>query len=117
MSEAVMDMRREIASAETRIRPYVRETPVEESPALGGLGRGRVVLKLEHLQITGSFKLRGAMNKLLSLPREQREKGVVTASSGNHGAAGGPRGGGPGPQGGHFFAGKRRPPQRGASHR
>ncbi len=82
-----MDMRLEIASAETRIRPYARETPVEESAALGGTGRGRVFLKMEHLQITGSFKLRGAMNKLLSLPREQREKGVVTASSGNHGAA------------------------------
>ena len=82
-----MDMRREIASAETRIRPYVRETPVEESAALGGPGRGRVVLKLEHLQITGSFKLRGAMNKLLSLTPEQRARGIVTASSGNHGAA------------------------------
>src|SRR6266571_3415481 len=87
MSEPAMDMRREIASAERRIRPYARETPVEESPALGGPDRGRVVLKMEHLQITGSFKLRGAMNKLLALPREQREKGVVTASSGNHGAA------------------------------
>jgi len=87
MSEPAMDMRLEIASAETRIRPYARETPVEESAALGGPGRGRVFLKMEHLQITGSFKLRGAMNKLLALPREQREKGVVTASSGNHGAA------------------------------
>src|SRR5947209_2827835 len=87
MSQRSMDMRREIGSAEERIRPYARETPVEESPALGGPGRGRVFLKMEHLQTTGSFKLRGAMNKLLSLPREQKEKGIVAASSGNHGTA------------------------------
>src|SRR5262245_11045680 len=42
---------------------------------------------MEHLQITGSFKLRGAMNKLLSLSPEERSRGIVTASSGNHGAA------------------------------
>src|SRR5207245_4743870 len=40
-----------------------------------------------HLQITGTYKLRGAMNRLLSLSREQKEKGFVTASAGNHGAA------------------------------
>ena len=82
-----MDMRGEIAAAEKRVRPYARETPLEDSPALGRPGGARVFLKMEHLQITGSFKLRGAMNKLLSLAPEQREKGVVTASSGNHGAA------------------------------
>lgn len=73
--------------AERRIRPYVRETPVEESPVLGGVGGPRVFLKLENLQATGSFKLRGAMNKLLSLTPRQKEAGIVTASSGNHGAA------------------------------
>jgi len=82
-----MDMKSEVAAAEKRIRSYARETPIEESPALRRPGGGRVVLKMEHLQITGSFKLRGAMNKLLSLSARQRERGVVTASSGNHGAA------------------------------
>ena len=84
----------EIDAAEGRIRPYIRETPVEESSALagpaggpGGRGAPRVFLKLENLQITGSFKLRGAMNKLLSLSARQKEAGIVTASSGNHGAA------------------------------
>ena len=42
---------------------------------------------MENLQVTGSFKARGAVNKLLSLNREQRRKGVVSASTGNHGAA------------------------------
>src|SRR2546422_2209704 len=82
-----MDLKAEIDAADGRIRPYVRETPVEESRALGGTGRARVFLKMENLQVTGSFKLRGAMNKLLSLTPGQRAGGVVTASSGNHGAA------------------------------
>src|SRR2546425_1289130 len=87
MPEPIMDMRSAIPAAEKRIRSYVRETPVEDSPALGRPGGGHVWLKMEHLQLTGSFKPRGAMNKLLSLPPEQRERGIVTASSGNHGAA------------------------------
>ncbi len=74
-------------SAEERIRPYIRETPLEYSSYLSRLGQARVYLKLENLQLTGSFKLRGAMNKLLSLGAEERSKGVVTASSGNHGYA------------------------------
>ncbi|OLD67034.1 MAG: serine/threonine dehydratase [Acidobacteria bacterium 13_1_40CM_2_68_10] len=82
-----MDLKAEIDAADGRIRPYVRETPVEGSRALGGTGRARVFLKMENLQITGSFKLRGAMNKLLSITPGQRAGGVVTASSGNHGAA------------------------------
>lgn len=82
-----MDMKREVEAAEARIRSRVRETPVDESAALGETAGARVFLKMEHLQITGSFKLRGAMNKLLSLASEQKAGGVVTASSGNHGAA------------------------------
>ena len=50
-------------------------------------GDGEVWLKLENLQLTGSFKLRGAANKILSLDAETRARGVVAASSGNHGAA------------------------------
>ena len=55
--------------------------------ALGDVGGCRVFVKLENLQITGSFKLRGAMNKLLSLDAAARSRGVVAASTGNHGAA------------------------------
>lgn len=75
-----------VEEAEQRIRSHVRETPVESSPVLSDLSGGRVHLKLENVQLTGSFKLRGALNKLLSLPVEQRARGVVAASSGNHGA-------------------------------
>ena len=77
---------KEIESAASRIAPYVRHTP------LLSLGRTTrqplawdVVLKLESLQVGGSFKIRGALNALLSLPRSTVERGVVTASGGNHG--------------------------------
>ncbi len=74
-------------SAAARIRPYARETPLVRSVALGEPMRTRVLLKLDNLQETGAFKLRGAANKLLKLPREQAERGVVAASSGNHAIA------------------------------
>jgi threonine dehydratase len=68
-----------ILSAYDRIRPIVRETPVEYSAELGAW------LKLEHLQKTGSFKFRGASNKIAMLTPDQAAAGVVTASNGNHG--------------------------------
>jgi threonine dehydratase len=74
-------------AAEQRIRAYVRETPLQESRALGESTRARVFLKLENRQETGAFKLRGAANKLLSLPREATASGIVTASTGNHALA------------------------------
>jgi threonine dehydratase len=77
----------EILRAESRVRPYIRETPLAESLALSELGGGRALLKLENLQHTGSFKARGALNLLLALPPEERARGVVAASSGNHGVA------------------------------
>jgi threonine dehydratase len=79
--------RKEILRAERRIRPYVRETPVDLSRVLGGPSGARLYLKLEHIQHTGSFKLRGAVNKMLSLSKSERARGVVAASSGNHGIA------------------------------
>src|SRR5688500_8351824 len=73
------------AAAERRIRPYVTETPVQRSEWLSALCGAHVYHKLENLQRTGSFKLRGATHKLLSLTPEQAARGVVTASSGgNH---------------------------------
>lgn len=76
-----------IAAAETRIRRYVRETLLVPSPALSEVTGADVWLKCENLQVTGSFKVRGATNRLLTLPEGTRDRGVVAASSGNHGIA------------------------------
>ena len=67
-----------------RIAPYVLETPLRESHWLSDLTGARVFLKLDNLQHTGSFKLRGAASKLLSLTPAERKQGVVTASNGNY---------------------------------
>jgi threonine dehydratase len=75
------------ALASNRIKSYVRETPLDFSPYFSEITGANVYLKLENLQYTSSFKLRGAFNKLLSLTDEQKAAGCVTASSGNHGAA------------------------------
>jgi len=77
----------DIVLAANRIAPNIRETALDHSPYFSELSGANVYLKLENLQYTGSFKLRGAFNKLLSLTPEQRRAGCVTASSGNHGAA------------------------------
>jgi threonine dehydratase len=80
-------IKKEALEAEKRIREHIRETHVEYSPFLSQSGECNVYLKLENLQLSGSFKLRGVMNKLLSLAKKERETELVTASSGNHGAA------------------------------
>lgn len=72
-----------ILIAAESIRPFIRETPLEFSYPLSKLSGCRVHLKLENNQITGSFKARGSMNKILSLKNDDRE--IVTASTGNHG--------------------------------
>ncbi|HYW45856.1 MAG TPA: threonine/serine dehydratase [Bryobacteraceae bacterium] len=77
--------RNAVADAYQRIAPYLRETPVEESAALAPGSGATVFLKLEHLQHTGSFKFRGASNKLSLLGPVQSAAGVVAASNGNHG--------------------------------
>lgn len=76
-----------IDAAARRIRPYVRETPIEYSLPLSQQLGCDVALKCEHLQHTGSFKLRGAMAKISRLSSAQASAGIVAASSGNHGAA------------------------------
>jgi threonine dehydratase len=79
-----------VRGAADRIRHVVRRTPVIladqmlASPMFGGASLG---LKLECLQVTGSFKARGAMNQLMTLPPEALARGVITASGGNHGVA------------------------------
>ena len=77
----------EIKEAEARIRPYINHTPLIPLENLDSCLGCRVYVKLENLQVTGAFKMRGAMNKILSLPKEQLKRGVVCASSGNHGKA------------------------------
>jgi len=74
----------EIRRAEERIRPFVPETPLLENPAFGKLCATPVHLKCENLQTTGSFKIRGAFNFLLSRPRNLLKGGVIAASAGNH---------------------------------
>ena len=78
-----MDLR-DIYSARKRIEKYVRKTPLEYSHYLSDLSGGEVWLKLDNQQYTGSFKARGAMNKLLQLSPKEKARGIVTASSGNH---------------------------------
>lgn len=77
----------DIRAAAARIAPYAAVTPLLESPALNAVAGGRVLLKAEVLQHTGSFKLRGALNRLLQLTAEERRRGVVAYSSGNHAQA------------------------------
>ncbi|HYV84286.1 MAG TPA: threonine/serine dehydratase [Patescibacteria group bacterium] len=87
MPESGFEFRAAVEAAHARIRPQALETPIEPSPELSARGVAEVFLKMENLQRTGSFKLRGAMNKLQALGPEARARGIVTASSGNHGAA------------------------------
>ncbi len=74
----------EFYAARKRVQKWARRTPFEHSPILSGLIDGQVYLKLENQQVTGSFKIRGATNKILLLSEEEKARGVVTASSGNH---------------------------------
>lgn len=72
-----------VVAASERLAPYGLETPVIAARSLGS----HVHLKCENLQRTGSFKIRGALNKMLVLSPEERERGVVASSTGNHGLA------------------------------
>ncbi len=76
-----------IEAAADRIAPHARSTPLLHSLSLSRLTGAEVYLKAENLQYTGSFKVRGALNKVLGLSPDERRRGIVTASTGNHGAA------------------------------
>jgi threonine dehydratase len=84
---AAMVCLNDIAAAASTILGRVRRTPLVESPVLSELTGADVRLKLENLQFTGSFKERGACNRLEQLPADERARGVVTASAGNHAQA------------------------------
>ncbi len=79
-----------IEAANQRIKAVdggVRETPLDLAGVFSDRTGANFLLKCEHLQRTGSFKMRGAMNKILCLSDDERKKGIITASSGNHGMA------------------------------
>ncbi len=77
----------EVVRAETRIRSRILKTPLRFAGSLSEECGCRVLLKLENEQCTGSFKARGALNKILTCSDEARSRRVITASTGNHGLA------------------------------
>lgn len=83
----MLDIPKEVLEADVRIKSHLRETFLERSKFYSEKSGANVFLKTENLQYTGSFKVRGALNKILSLTDEELKSGVVTASTGNHGAA------------------------------
>src|SRR5512144_1778767 len=74
----------DVDAAAQRLKGIALHTPLVTSPVLDALTGGRVFLKCETLQRTGSFKFRGAYNKVSSIPQDRRAGGVVAFSSGNH---------------------------------
>jgi threonine dehydratase len=74
----------EVRAAEKRLASVLAETPVQRSRAVGEVAGGEVWLKCENLQRTGSFKLRGAYNRIARLSEVEKARGVVCASAGNH---------------------------------
>ena len=87
MAEFAVPTLNDIRTAAARIAPHARVTPVLRSPELDGLAGATLLFKCEHLQVGGAFKFRGACNAVWSLNDGEAARGVVTHSSGNHGAA------------------------------
>jgi threonine dehydratase len=77
----------DVRDAQKAVASFIQTTPLTRSVFLSDLCGGDVFLKLENLQVTNSFKIRGAFNKLLNLSRKEKELGIITASAGNHGQA------------------------------
>ena len=75
---------KKIKEAKTRLNGIIRSTPIAFAPILSKQHNADIYLKKENLQLTGSFKLRGAFNKIAKLSNDERQKGVVAASAGNH---------------------------------
>ena len=78
---------KEVADARKRLEAVAHVTPTFTCSSLDQIAKSSVWLKAESLQRTGSFKFRGAYNALSAMPEDEREKGVITHSSGNHGQA------------------------------
>lgn len=73
-----------ILQAHERIKSIIEETPFAYAPRLSELSGCEIYLKKENLQVTGAFKIRGAYNKIATLSQEERDRGVIAASAGNH---------------------------------
>ena len=82
-----MDLNKQILEAVSRIDNFARETTFCRSEYFSRHLKGQVYFKLENQQVTGSFKVRGALNKIFSLTESEKQRGVLSASTGNHGAA------------------------------
>src|SRR5229473_4161234 len=76
-----------ILAAHVQISPRIHRTPVLTSVSLNTMSGAQLFFKCDNLQKTGSFKIRGASNAILSLTDQEAARGIVTQSSGNHGAA------------------------------
>ncbi len=87
MSDPRADFEAQVRAARDRIAPDIVRTSIEFSSILSEMTEARVFIKWECEQVTGSFKFRGALNKLRALGPEDRARGVVSASTGNHGLA------------------------------
>jgi threonine dehydratase len=74
----------DIREAQQRLKPHIKHTPLLRAEKIEKAAGCQLYLKPETLQITGAFKIRGALNKTLSLPREEIAKGIIATSSGNH---------------------------------
>ncbi len=74
----------DVENAYERIKRYINKTPIMTSRTLNRVVGGEIYLKCENFQRVGAFKPRGALNAILSLTDEQRERGIITHSSGNH---------------------------------
>lgn len=77
----------DIYKARQIIEPYTRRTPLVHSTSLSEIAGAEIWLKMENMQVTGSFKMRGASNKMMQLSDAEKAAGVVTVSTGNHGRA------------------------------
>ncbi|MFG5918955.1 threonine ammonia-lyase [Sneathia vaginalis] len=75
---------KDIQNAYDKIQKSIKKTPLMECPTLDEITNNTVLLKLENLQRTGSFKVRGAMNKIMNLTEEEKSHGVIASSAGNH---------------------------------
>src|ERR1700728_5286598 len=77
----------DVQAARQRIREFIYCSPAPHSAALSQMTGQQVFLKLDNLQRTGAFKERGALNKILTLTADERARGVIAASAGNHAQA------------------------------
>lgn len=87
MPDPIIDLAQLIDEAAEFLRGRIRHTPLEFSPGLSQVLGVPVWLKLESMQLTGSFKIRGALFRISKLTAEERRDGVITCSAGNHGKA------------------------------